>query len=42
MNDDGFWREMLSIISEQNITMLAATPSRYAFPKYIAARQKLV
>jgi len=33
MKGVGFWREMLSIMSEENITMPAATPSRYVFPK---------
>lgn len=40
MKDSGFWREMLSMISEQNITMQDATISRYAFPNQMAARQK--
>ena len=42
MKDSGFWREMLSMISEQNITMQDATISRYAFPNQMAARQKFV
>ena len=33
---------MLSMISEQNITMQDATISRYAFPNQMAARQKFV